>query len=128
MVFGKKKSQGAMPASDEDFKKWEENVESAEKSVQQARTDWFDPKRHDEFKSRWNKNGVIQFKNERMAILQRKWGEQVQFLMAFDDLTNEGYRLMAIDEGKEASGKNIAGGVNSYYYFQNMKYVSSKQI
>lgn len=125
MVFGKKKSQGAMPASEEDYKKWEKEVDSADESVRQARSQWIDPKRHDEFKSQWNKNGVIQFKNERVAILQRKWTEQVQFLMAFDDLTKEGYRLMAIDEGKETSGGNIAGGVNSYYYFQNMKYVSS---
>ena len=125
MVFGKKKPQGVMPASDEDFKKWEKKVESAERSVHQEHTKWIDPTRHDEFKSKWNKSGVIQFKSERIAILQRKWGEQVQFLMAFDDLTKEGYRLMAIDEGKEASGGNIAGGVNSYYYFQNMKYVSS---
>ncbi|PBO85996.1 MAG: hypothetical protein COA77_00190 [Thaumarchaeota archaeon] len=27
-----------------------------------------------EYKSHWNKNGIIQFKNERIAILQRAWG------------------------------------------------------
>jgi len=53
------------------------------------------------------------------------WGSQVQFIVAFDDLTKEGYRLMAIDEGKEggqASG-GFTGGVNAYFYFQKMEYV-----
>ena len=77
---------------------------------------------HDKFKREWNKNGVVQFKNERIAILQRAFGTQVQFLVAYDRLTKEGYRLMAIDEGKtggQASG-GFTGGVNSYYYFQKM--------
>jgi len=77
-----------------------------------------------EYKKNWNKRGIIQFKNERIAILQRAWGLQVEFIIAYDDLTNEGYRLMAIDEGKTAGGDvGITGGVNSYYYFQKMKYV-----
>jgi hypothetical protein len=37
----------------------------------------------------------------------------------------ENRRLMAIDEGKTGgdSSPGFTGGVNSYYYFQNMKYV-----
>ena len=65
---------------------------------------------------------------EYIAILQRKWGFQIEFIIAFDDLTREGYRLMAVDEGK-AGGDSSGGftaGVNAYFYFQNMKYV--KQI
>ena len=49
----------------------------------------------------------------------------VEFIIAFDDLTREGYRLKGIDEGKsdgDSSG-GFTGGVNSYYYFENMKYV-----
>jgi len=34
--------------------------------------------KHDQYKAQWDKNGIIQFKNERMAILQRMWGQQVQ--------------------------------------------------
>lgn len=78
-----------------------------------------------EYKKNWNKYGVIQFKNERIAILQRSWGSQVEFIVAYDDLTKEGYRLMAIDEGKEggqASG-GFTGGVNAYFYFQKMEFV-----
>lgn len=77
------------------------------------------------YKSSWDKNGVIQYKTEYIAILQRAWGMQVEFIIAFDDLTREGYRLMAIDEGKSGgdSSGGFTGGVNSYFYFQNMKYV-----
>ena len=77
------------------------------------------------YKEQWDKNGVVQFKNEHVAILQRFWGQQVQFIIAYDQITKEGYRLMAIDEGKsggQASG-GFTGGVNAYFYFQRMKYV-----
>jgi len=39
------------------------------------------------------------------------------------DLTKEGYRLMAQDEGKSGSSGGLSGGVDSYYYFQKMEYV-----
>jgi len=63
---------------------------------------------HDKYKAQWDKNGVVQFKNESIAILQRMFGQQVQFLVAFDQITKEGYRLMAIDEGK--TGGQASGG------------------
>ena len=78
--------------------------------------------RVEDYKNVWNKNGIIQFKNERIAILQRSWGSQVEFIVAYDDLTKEGYSLMAIDEGKsggQASG-GFTGGVNAYFYFQKL--------
>lgn len=80
-------------------------------------------KREPEYKINWNKNGVIQFKNERIAILHRMWGSQVEFIIAFDDLTKEGYRLMVIDEGKTADAGGLSGGVSSYYYFQKITFV-----
>ena len=77
-----------------------------------------------EYKKDWNKRGIIQFKNERIAILQRVWGQQVEFIIAYDDLTKEGYRCIAHDEGKEVgSGSGGTGGVNSYFYFQKMEFV-----
>ena len=75
-------------------------------------------KRIGPYKQYWDKDGVIQFKSEYIAILQRKHGAQVEFIIAFEDLTKEGYRLMAIDEGKESS---FASGINSFYYFQKIK-------
>ena len=82
-------------------------------------------KRSPEYKNHWDKNGIIQFKNERIAILQRTWGSQVEFIVAFDDLTKEGYRLMSIDEGKEGgqSSGGFTGGVNAYFYFQKIDFV-----
>jgi len=80
--------------------------------------------RTDDYKKDWNKRGIIQFKNERIAILQRVWGSQVEFIAAFDDLTKEGYRCIAHDEGAEGgSGLGATGGINSYFYFQKMEYV-----
>ena len=79
--------------------------------------------RHDEFKRNWQKGRVVQFKNDKIAILMRAHASQVQFIVAFDQVTREGFRLMAIDEGKEASAGGFTGGVSSYYYFQKMDYV-----
>jgi len=76
-----------------------------------------------EFKERWDKNGIIQYKDEIIAILKRAVGAQVEFIIAFHDLTKEGYRLMAIDEGKEAGVGGLTGGIASYYYFQKIEFV-----
>lgn len=75
-------------------------------------------KRTNDYKPHWAKNGIIQFKNERIAILKRALGTQVQFIIAFDDLTKEGYQLKAIDEGRSADAGGFSGGIASYYYFQ----------
>jgi hypothetical protein len=56
----------------------------------------------------------ISEKNECIAILQRRLGAQVEFIIAFEDLTRQGYRLMAIDESGESG---------EYFYFQKMEYV-----
>lgn len=78
-------------------------------------------KRINEYKKYWDKNGVIQFKNERIAILHKTWGMQVQFIIAYDDLTRQGYRCVAQDEGRTAGGV----GINSYYYFQKIEYIDN---
>lgn len=70
-----------------------------------------------EYKKFWNKDGIIQFKNDKIAILKRQIGRQVEFIIAYDQLTDAGYELKAIDEGKEG-GEVISGGISSYYYFQ----------
>ena len=66
----------------------------------------------------------IQFKNDKIAILKRAQGAQVQFIVAYDQLTREGFRLMSIDEGATVDGgAGFSGGISSYYYFQKMDYV-----
>lgn len=77
-----------------------------------------------EYKKQWNKNGIVEYKDDYCAILQRKVGSQVEFIIAFSDLTKEGYRCIAQDGGKDGGTGGLTGGINSYYYFQNMKYVS----
>ena len=76
--------------------------------------------RHDKTKKIWDKNGVLQYKDENIAILKRVVGAQVQFIVACSQLTNEGYRLMAIDEGMQAHGTGLAGGINAFFYFQRV--------
>ncbi len=73
-----------------------------------------------DYKMSWDKNGIIQFKNERIAVLQRMWGRQVEFIIAYDELTNEGFQLMAVDESREPSSEGISLGTNSYFYFQKI--------
>jgi hypothetical protein len=79
--------------------------------------------RHDQTKAQWKKNGIVQYKDDAIAILERRWGSQVQFIVACSQVTKEGYRLMSIDEGKEGSSGGFSGGVNAYFYFQRMDYV-----
>jgi hypothetical protein len=67
-------------------------------------------RRIDYFKPTWDKGGVIQYKTDQIAILRRVDGHQVEFIIAFDDLTKNGYRLMCVDEEGDGSG--------GYFYFQ----------
>jgi len=99
----------------------------AKDDVEQDKKERFEDlkSRVDQYKPMWDKNGVIQYKDEFVAILQRAWGVQVEFIIAYSDLTKDGYQLMAIDEGKSGgqSSGGFTGGVNSYYYFQKIQYV-----
>jgi hypothetical protein len=94
-----------------------------EKTTTSAELTRLTESRHNQTKAQWNKNGIIQFKDEAIAILERRWGSQVQFIVACSQVTKEGYRLMAIDEGKEGSSGGFSGGVNAYFYFQKMDFV-----
>ena len=76
-----------------------------------------------EIKGKWDKSSTIEYKDEYCAILQKMIRNKVQFIKAFSDLTKEGYRLMTQDEGSSISFGGVSGGMNSYYYFQKIKYV-----
>ncbi|MGH9975871.1 MAG: hypothetical protein ACRD8Z_08570 [Nitrososphaeraceae archaeon] len=45
----------------------------------------------------------------------------MEFIVAFEDLTREGYRLMAIDSAGKSSDDIVPAGTESYYYFQKME-------
>ena len=80
---------------------------------------------HDRFKATWDKKGTIVYKNERIAILKAENGKVVQFLVAFDQVTKEGYRLMGSGVGLDAQSTGLAGlggtSNTTYLYFQKMK-------
>jgi hypothetical protein len=118
-------SRGTMPEGFEDTTKQNNNFISKDSgpvtSAAQLRA--LTQTLHDQTKSQWEKNGVVQYKDEGLVILQRMWGQQVQFIVACSQVTKEGYRLVAIDEGKEGSSGGLSGGVNAYFYFQKMDYV-----
>ncbi len=111
----------------EEKKRQKELEKRAKDDVEQDKKERLEDlrRRVDQYKPRWDKNGIIQYKDEFVAILQRVWGSQVEFIIAYSDLTKEGYQLMAIDEGKSGgqSSGGFTGGVNSYYYFQKIEYV-----
>ena len=49
--------------------------------------------RIEEYNSMYDKSNVIQFKNERIAILAMWAYHEAEFIIAFDDLVKEGYKL-----------------------------------
>ena len=81
-----------------------------------------------QYKPLWDPMNVIQYKDDYCAILQRAGGERVEFLIAFSDLTKEGYRLVAQDKGSQDIGLNVTKNITkkdtSYYYFQKIEYVT----
>lgn len=77
-----------------------------------------------EVKSKWKKSGTIEYKDEYCAILHRLINNKVQFIKAFSDITKEGYRLMAQDEGSSVNVGFVNAGMDSYYYFQKIEYIS----
>ena len=60
-------------------------------------------------------NETILFRNERIAILQAVMGLLPEFIIAFDDLTKNGYRLMLKDKDKDHGG-TYTGNVARYYF------------
>ena len=82
-------------------------------------------KRSEAAKNKWNKNGVYVWKGDNTACLQKRHNGQVQFFLAFEDLTQEGFILKAQDEGKEGQAGGFSGGMNSFYFFQRSNVVST---
>ena len=80
---------------------------------------------HDLYNSEWDKKNVVQFKNERIAILKNEHNKQVQFIAAFDQVLKEGYVLIGISPdqaGQSGFSKSMGGGsAADIFYFQKMK-------
>ena len=76
------------------------------------------------YKFQWDKKNVVQFKNERIAILKASTEKFERFHVAFDQVTKEGYRLMGSGKGLDSVSQwtGLAGTANAtYLYFQRMK-------
>ena len=82
-------------------------------------------KKFDEIKSRFEKHGTVIYKDEYCAIVKKI--DDLSFIMAFSDLTREGYRLMAQDEGGQFHLGIASVGAGSYYFFQKIEYVTLKK-
>ena len=74
------------------------------------------------YKFQWDKKNVVQFKNERIAILKNEHNKQVQFIAAFDQVLKEGYVLIgnAPDQGGQSGLSKSIGGSSAaeIFYFQ----------
>ena len=67
---------------------------------------------------------TVVYKNERIAILKASTEKFERFLVAFDQVTKEGYRLMGSGIGLDSVSQwtGLAGTANAtYLYFQRMK-------
>jgi len=78
--------------------------------------------RFDQIEKRFDKYGTIRYKDEYCAIVKKI--DDLSFIMAFSDLTREGYRLMAQDEGGQFHLGIASVGAGSYYFFQKIEYVT----
>ena len=76
---------------------------------------------HDLYKSEWDKKNVVQFKNERIAILENKFEKQVKFIVAFDQVLKEGYVLIGIGHKQGHQSSFGGGAITEIFYFQKKK-------
>jgi len=81
-----------------------------------------------EIKNKYQKYGVVKYKDEYCAILEKISGERTEllFIKEFSKLTQEGYRMMAQDEGGSFHLGLESVGTNSFYFFQKIEYVTPK--
>jgi len=60
----------------------------------------------DDYKRSWNKGGIIEYKNERMAIVNKTAGKTVQYIIAMEILMSEGYKLEGVVSAMGNAGTN----------------------
>ena len=79
-----------------------------------------------EIKKNFRERGPIKYQDEYCAIVSRLGGKngELVFAHAFSKLTKEGYRLMAQDEGSSLNLGIGSAGLNSFYFFQKIEYIT----
>ena len=79
-----------------------------------------------ETEKNFRKRGAITYQDEYCAIVSRLGGKngELVFANAFSKLTKEGYRLMVQDEGSSLNLGIGSAGLNSFYFFQKIEYIT----
>ena len=76
-------------------------------------------------KTLMNSKKVVYLKTDKLAILVRKKGNEIEFFEAVDDITGEGYKMMLQEQVSEPiPGIKVDLARVRLFYFQNIKYIS----
>ena len=69
-------------------------------------------------KKLWKNKEVVQVKTDAIAVLFKKRGYEDEFFTEFDNLTNEGYKMVLMEPVKAIDAGPIDIQIGNYYYFQ----------
>lgn len=69
-------------------------------------------------KKLWKNKEIVQLKTDAIAVLFKKRGYEDEFFTEFDNLTNEGYKMVLMEPVKEMDSGPIDIQIGNYYYFQ----------
>ncbi len=66
----------------------------------------------------WRNKEIVQLKTDAIAVLFKKRGCEDEFFTEFDNLTNEGYKMVLMEPVKVIDAGPIDIQIGNYYYFQ----------
>lgn len=69
-------------------------------------------------KKLWKNKEIVQLKTDAIAVLFKKLGCEDEFFTEFDNLTNEGYKMVLMEPVKVIDAGPIDIQIGNYYYFQ----------
>jgi len=69
-------------------------------------------------KKLWKNKEIVQLKTDAIAVLFKKRGYEDEFFTEFDNLTNEGYKMVLMEPVKVIDAGPIDIQIGNYYYFQ----------
>lgn len=69
-------------------------------------------------KKLWKNKEIVQLKTDAIAVLFKKRGYEDEFFTEFDNLTNEGYKMVLMEPVKVIDAGPIDIQIENYYYFQ----------
>ena len=69
-------------------------------------------------KKLWKNKEIVQLKTDAIAVLFKKRGYEDEFFTEFDNLANEGYKMVLMEPVKVIDAGPIDIQIGNYYYFQ----------